>query len=56
MPKFQPSYFFLEMSTKHILKFTSERFVLSKTCPRTITLTFKSECIICVHAITHIPP
>ena len=28
------------MSTKHIPKFTSERFVLPKTCPSTITLTF----------------
>ena len=31
MHKFQQIYFFLEMSTKHILKFTSERFVLPKT-------------------------
>ena len=38
--KFQQSYFFLEMSTKHIPQFTSEIVVLSKTCPSTITLTF----------------
>ena len=30
MHKFQQNYFFLEMSTKHILKFTSERFVSQK--------------------------
>ena len=40
MHKFQQNYFFLVMSTKHILKFTSERFVFQKTCPKTITLTF----------------
>ena len=28
------------MSTKHIPKFTSERSVVRKTCPSTITLTF----------------
>ena len=28
------------MRTKHIHKFTSERFVLPKACPSTITLTF----------------
>ena len=38
--KFQQSYFFLVMSTQHITKFTSERFVLPKTCPSTVTLTF----------------
>ena len=30
MHKFQQSYLFLEMSTKNISKFTSERFVLPK--------------------------
>ena len=40
MHKFQQDYFFLKMSTKHFLKFTSERFVFRKTCPKTITLTF----------------
>ena len=40
MHKFQQNYFFLKMSTKHILKFTSEQFVFKKTCPKTITLTF----------------
>ena len=38
----QQSYFFLEMSTKHISKFTSERFVLPKHALALlgITLTF----------------
>ena len=40
MHKFQQSYLSLEMSTKHNPKFTSERLVLPKTCPSTITLTF----------------
>ena len=39
MHKFQQNYSLLDMSTKHILKFTSERFVFPKTCPKTITLT-----------------
>ena len=38
MHTFQQSYFFLEMSTKHITKFRSERIVLPKTRPSTITL------------------
>ena len=39
MRKFQQSYFFLEMTTTHILNLHLKGF-FPKTCPRTITLTF----------------